>query len=403
MALVKASVPLTEDTRPQTVVDIVGEGIKIRNDETFYGLYNTGFPRRPWASSSRLLLNTNQKTTVNSYIIDIVSGDVTHLKFDDGSQLITDVFNDTVLAVRRNFFKSDKLVIGKLPSPNNEAAISWTELTSSEVVSGLENCSYKYLDLLADSAGDSVRSFNAIYLGPGNGKEKIDPAYNLASRRPSLCICKLFNVGSIRFALLLVNYRGSIGSGQDSVEFLLGKVGTADVADCITAIDKTLELLPWLNPEVLALVGGSHGGFLVTHLSGQYPEKFKAVVARNPVIDVAPMSSISDIPDWAFVEGGNKEYTQRGAIDNESLLAMRNVSPIVHAHKVKAPTLLQIGSKDLRVPPHQGTEYHLRLKANGVITRMNLYEDNHPLGSVPNEMDNVINTFLWIDKYISNE
>lgn len=170
------------------------------------------------------------------------------------------------------------------------------------------------------------------------------------------------------FGIILINYRGSIGSGQSSVEFLLGKIGTSDVADCITAVDKVLATFSWLNPESMALVGGSHGGFLVTHLSGQYPEKFKAVVARNPVIDVASMSIISDIPDWCYVEAG-EEYTQKGKIDNEIFATMRNVSPIVHAHKVKAPTLLQIGSKDLRVPPHQGTEYHLRLKANGVVTK----------------------------------
>lgn len=48
---------------------------------------------------------------------------------------------------------------------------------------------------------------------------------------------------------------------------------------------------------------------------------------------------------------------------------MRLQSPIQHAHKVKAPTLLQVGSKDLRVPPHQSKEYYNRLKANGVTVK----------------------------------
>lgn len=98
--------------------------------------------------------------------------------------------------------------------------------------------------------------------------------------------------------MLLVNYRGSLGSGQQSIEFLPGNVGVADVKDCITATDTALSTFKWLNPDAVALVGGSHGGFLVLHLSGQYPDRFKAVVARNPVTDIATMSIISDIPDW---------------------------------------------------------------------------------------------------------
>lgn len=82
------------------------------------------------------------------------------------------------------------------------------------------------------------------------------------------------------------------------MDFLLGKIGSSDVADCVQATDLVLSNYPWLDPARVVLVGGSHGGFLVTHLAGQYPERFKAVVARNPVIDVAPMSIISDIPDW---------------------------------------------------------------------------------------------------------
>lgn len=33
---------------------------------------------------------------------------------------------------------------------------------------------------------------------------------------------------------------------------------------------------------------------------------------------------------------------------------------------------------------------------------MNLYEDNHPLGSVSNEMDNIINTVLWIENHLNS-
>lgn len=70
-----------------------------------------------------------------------------------------------------------------------------------------------------------------------------------------------------------------------------------------------------------------------------------------------------------YVETG-EEYTQKGEVNNRLFGIMREISPIMHAHKVKASTLLQIGSKDLRVPPHQGTDYYLRLKANGVNTKL---------------------------------
>ncbi|KAJ8978652.1 hypothetical protein NQ317_019088 [Molorchus minor] len=405
MQLVKTSLPLTENSTPTIVVDVVDTERKIHNGKTFYGLYNTGFPKRPWASKNRLLLNTPQKYTIKSYVVNLDTGDITELEFVDGSQLIVDVNEDKLLAVRRNYFRVDQLFYGKLPSAGSEETITWTEVTDCQVINGLEPFIYKYLDLSADSLeGDCVSSFNAIYLGPENGDKASVPFIIWPHGGPHSVISNYFILEaamflSFGFAIVFVNYRGSIGSGQKSVDFLLGKVGTSDVSDCIVATDKALEIFPWLNPDSIVLVGGSHGGFLVAHLSGQYPDKFKAVVARNPVIDLASMSVISDIPDWCYVEAG-KEYTQKGEIESEILLEMRKVSPIVHAHKVKAPTLLQIGTKDLRVPCHQGTEYYLRLKANGVTTKMNLYDDNHTLGTVTNETDNIINTLLWIQKHL---
>lgn len=72
------------------------------------------------------------------------------------------------------------------------------------------------------------------------------------------------------FGLLQVNYRGSTGMGALNVEYLQGRVGVTDVKDCVTATKEALKKYPWLDSNRVGLSGGSHGGFLVAHLSGQH-------------------------------------------------------------------------------------------------------------------------------------
>ena len=52
----------------------------------------------------------------------------------------------------------------------------------------------------------------------------------------------------------------------------------------------------------MAVIGGSHGGFLTGNLVGQHAARFKCAVLRNPVMDISLMAHVSDIPDWCFVE-----------------------------------------------------------------------------------------------------
>ena len=57
--------------------------------------------------------------------------------------------------------------------------------------------------------------------------------------------------------------------------------GTNDVQDCQQAVEDCLAQFQNLNKEKLLLYGGSHGGYLVLHLSGQYPDTYKVTIIRH--------------------------------------------------------------------------------------------------------------------------
>merc|ERR1719193_629016 len=184
------------------------------------------------------------------------------------------------------------------------------------------------------------------------------------------------------FAVLKVNYRGSLGCGQDSVDSLPGHVGDHDVKDVHqAALHALLDEPSRLDRDKVVIFGGSHGGFLTAHAIGQYPDFYKVAVCRNPVINLANMYGITDIPDWTYVEGvpNGAELYKAGVVTTAAHYKdLISRSPIAHAHNVVSPTLIMIGLKDLRVPPTQGIQFFKALKARGVPVDLKAFpEDNH--------------------------
>ena len=103
----------------------------------------------------------------------------------------------------------------------------------------------------------------------------------------------------VGFSVLLINYRGSTGFGQEALATLPGKCGTQDVSDCLAAVELVCSRTGKqrvCDRANIHVQGGSHGGFLTTHLIGQAPLLFQTAVARNPVCNIASMISTSDIP-----------------------------------------------------------------------------------------------------------
>ncbi|XP_044008354.1 acylamino-acid-releasing enzyme-like isoform X1 [Aphidius gifuensis] len=404
-----------ESTTSTVLIDTVKTNIKINNGKLFYGFYAQNLPNNCWSSDSKyIFFSTQQRANIKSYYFDIESHVLTEIVNDTSSLTIVDIKSNAILFKRTSLIEPSRLLLGYFVPGTDK--IPFISISRELKLPQFEDIIYETNEYVYDN-NEPVKEFNYMYFGPKNGKDKSLPLVVAIHGGPHGSYANMFFLDpavlvSLGFAVIQINYRGSIGMGSDNVEYLQGKVGHTDVIDCYNAIADSFKKYPWIDDKRVGISGGSHGGFLVTHLSGQYPDAFKAVVARNPVIDIAAMFTISDIPDCivyfircAAVIGEHYDDIYPGENAEkagEMVMKMYKSSPIVHVRKVKAPTLMCIGKNDLRVPCSQGKHWYQRLKANGVKTKMLVYDDCHPLASGPAEIDQIINSALWMIDHVKN-
>lgn len=238
---------------------------------------------------------------------------------------------------------------------------------------------------------------------PSVGSSKKAPVILFPHGGPHSCSTTAFALSvafltHLGYAVIQVNYRGSIGFGQSYVDCLPGNCGSMDVNDCILALKDALKNnSDVLDEENIFVMGGSHGGFLTGHLISSEQVEFRAAAMINAVTNMALCVGMSDIPDWCFVESGTKEYNP------ETLRVMFEKSPISRIDKVKAPTLIILGENDKRVPIPQSIEYYHTLRSNGVETKLLKYpNEGHGIIEPEHEADYLINIALWFKKYMKN-
>jgi len=214
------------------------------------------------------------------------------------------------------------------------------------------------------------------------------------------------------YAVLLVNFRGSLGYGESNVRNLPGKCGDQDIKDVQLAAAEVLKLNV-VDEKRLAISGGSHGGFISAHLIGQYPNYYKACILRNPVTNIAAMYSVTDIPEWCVIEsavcpledtipaGQTIEDTWHIPLTAKHMEVMFANSPMNYVNQVVTPTLLVIGLDDKRVPIHQARQFYYALKQKGVTARLLCYPNNgHAIVGVEHDADCVVNMVLWLNRYV---
>lgn len=165
------------------------------------------------------------------------------------------------------------------------------------------------------------------------------------------------------YAVLRPNPRGSSGYGSEFRRANTEDWGGGDYEDIMAGVDHVIEM-GVADPDRMAVMGWSYGGFMTSWVIGQ-TDRFKAACVGAAVTNLWSFTGTSDILDFLPSYFNGEPW--------ENFEAYRKHSPMSFVQNVKTPTLVLHGEQDLRVPISQGYEYYNALHRRGVKARMVVY------------------------------
>ncbi|MDI3339806.1 MAG: S9 family peptidase [Sphaerobacter sp.] len=193
------------------------------------------------------------------------------------------------------------------------------------------------------------------------------------------------------YAVLLPNPRGSTGRGADFTASNRGDLGGMDFDDVMRGVDWAIAQ-GIADPDRLGIAGWSYGGFLTAWAVG-HTDRFKAAVAGAAVTDWPSKVGTTDIRPY-------NEARFPGPL-HASPDAFWERSPIRYLGRITTPTLVVHGEADVRVPPEQGMELYLGLRAAGVPTDFITYpRQGHPFHERAFQRDLLQRLVAWFDRWL---
>ena len=161
------------------------------------------------------------------------------------------------------------------------------------------------------------------------------------------------------YAVLQLNYRGSVGYGRDFLEAGTGTLSGRLQQDVLDAARWAIAKGHAAEGRI-ALLGGSFGGFLALATLARDPGPFRAGIAINSITDAVTFWRREWQRDIA-------RALWREFLSSRDLpvAALARVSPVNNVRNINAPILLLAGASDRRVPPEHSFELFDLLRAAG--------------------------------------
>ena len=198
------------------------------------------------------------------------------------------------------------------------------------------------------------------------------------------------------YAVIDVNNRGSSGYGKTFYTADDRKHGREPLWDVVAA-KKYLQSLGWVDPEKIAVMGGSYGGYMVLAALAFKPEEFAAGVDLFGVSNwVRTLQSIP--PYW---ESFRKSLYREIGDPSTQLDMLKETSPLFHADKIRRPLIVLQGANDPRVIKPESDEIVEALKKNNVPVEYVVFDnEGHGFTKKANEIRAYQAILEFLDKHL---
>jgi dipeptidyl aminopeptidase/acylaminoacyl peptidase len=196
------------------------------------------------------------------------------------------------------------------------------------------------------------------------------------------------------YVVATVNFHGSSSWGNDFAKSIHGAWGDMPTTDVEAATDHLLAR-GVIDPDRMAIAGGSYGGYLVSWIIGQ-TDRYAAAICHAGVTNLLGQWA-TDVTHGRHVSFGGHPW------DREGLANTHRWSPTDHSTSWRTPTLVIHGEQDYRVVITQGLELYGLLKGRGVPARLVYYPDEGHWILKPQNSLHWYGEFLgWLERWLGH-
>ncbi|KAK6997554.1 Dipeptidyl aminopeptidase BIII [Biomphalaria glabrata] len=198
------------------------------------------------------------------------------------------------------------------------------------------------------------------------------------------------------FAVLCVDYRGSVGYGKKYRHRLRGQWGKLDIEDCSTG-GKYLASVGKIDPKKVCIDGRSAGGY-TTLACLTFTDTFKAGVSHFGISDLEILMQDTHKFESRYLD------TLLAPLDQGGRELCKDRSPIHHINNIQAPMGFFQGDEDKVVPPNQAEMMYEAVKAKGLPAMFVLFQgEQHGFRKAENIQTSLDGEFYFFGKVLGFE